>query len=229
MSIKKNDFIKMDYEAYAEDILFDTTDEKKAKEAGLNTKNKKLEPLVFAVGNGHVLKGLDNKLIGLDVGTHKIKLSPEEAFGKKNSKLLKLMPMSLFKKQKINPFVGLELNIDDSLGIVRSVSGGRVIVDFNHPLASKEVEYKINILEKVEDDEQKAKALLKTLQLPYKKLEVKDKKANLDLDFELPKQFTDNFSKQFKEITKLDLNISMPKKEEKKEDKETKKSEDKKV
>jgi len=235
MSIQKGDFIELDYtgKIIEDNIIFDTTIPADAKKAGLihehadgeehhhhhHLHEEDFKPVVICVGQNHVLPGLDKKIEGLAIGKHEIKLSEEEAFGKKNSKLLKLIPLTAFKEQKINPHVGLVLNIDNAKGIVRSVSGGRVIVDFNHPLAGKEVVYTIKINKTVEDSEQKLKALLTMARLPYSDLKVEGNKASAKLGFEIPMELVEPYLDDVKKITGVELRFVMP--ESKKDSSET--------
>ncbi|MFH2020060.1 MAG: FKBP-type peptidyl-prolyl cis-trans isomerase [archaeon] len=162
MKLKKNDFVEIEYTGKLDDdTVFDTTDEETANKSGLKRENSIFGPVVVCLGEHHVLEGIENELIGKEAGTYHVDLSAEKAFGKKDAKLLKLMPMKLFIKQKIQPFVGLEVNIDNAYGTVRSVSGGRVIVDFNHPLSGRAVKYDIKVNRLVEDTLTKAKSLFK--------------------------------------------------------------------
>lgn len=160
MTFKKHDFVEIEYTGKLEDgRVFDTTNEEAAIKAGIKNQNSIFGPVTVCIGEGHVLKGIEDKM--QKVGEFKAKLNPEDAFGKKDAKLLKLMPMKLFHKEKINPMPGLEINIDGTLGTVRSVSGGRVIVDFNHPLSGKAVEYEVKVIREVTDALEKAKAIFK--------------------------------------------------------------------
>lgn len=223
MAIKKHDFIQIDYTAKTEGIVFDTTIEKVAKEHKLDTEKAKFKPLSICVGLGHVLQGLDQKLEGMSIGKHTVSLKADEAFGKKSSKLLKLMPMSLFKKKQIQPYVGLELNIDDKLGRVRSVSGGRVIVDFNHPLAGKDIEYDLEIVSVIEDPKEKINVMLNIMRLQTKSIEIKDKKASITIEFDIPKQYLDMLSSQISEVTGLEIEFKVNKKEDKNKSSDNKK------
>ncbi|MEM2139150.1 MAG: peptidylprolyl isomerase [Candidatus Woesearchaeota archaeon] len=156
-----HDFVEIEYTGRLEDnTIFDTTDENLAKSSGL-TRQDKFGPVVICLGEHHILDSLDKEIQKQGIKEFKITLEPENAFGKKNSQLLKLLPMKIFLKEKINPFPGLEINLDNMYGIVRSVSGGRVIVDFNHPLAGKKVIYEVKVNRKIEDLIEKAKAVLK--------------------------------------------------------------------
>ena len=162
MKFKKKDFVLIDYNGKLEDgSIFDTTNKEKAVSAGLANENSNLGSVTICVGQGHLLPGLDEFIVGKDKGEYQVKLAPEKAFGKKNLKLLQLIPMKVFKKEKIQPFPGLEVNIDNNYGLVRTVSGGRVYVDFNHPLAGKNIIYELTIHKKVNDPLEKVKSIFK--------------------------------------------------------------------
>ena len=160
--IKKKDFVEITYTGTVAETgkVFDTTDEELAKKEGLHTKHGHYGPQIICIGEGHVLPGLEEKLTGAEPGTHTWTISPELAFGKKNPKLIQLIPISTFKSQKIQPVVGLQLDIDGQLGVVKVASGGRVLVDFNHPLAGKGMMYHVTIHRVVTDPAAKLKAML---------------------------------------------------------------------
>ena len=226
MTIKKGDFVELDYTGKIKDDnkIFDTTIQKVAEDAGLLHKHEpghdhdhsdQYSPVKICVGEKHVLPGLDEKMEGLDIGKHTINLEDVHAFGKKDAKLVTLLPMSLFKKQEIKPFAGLELNIDGRLGIVRSVSGGRVLVDFNHPLASKDIIYDLDIKKIITDNKEKMQALLKLVRLPNSGFEIKDSVVTIKLDQVAPEQYLKMFSDDVKRLTGLTLKYEQPKTENK--------------
>lgn len=221
-NIQKGDFIELDYTGTLKDaeIVFDTTIEAVARKEGIHDPKMTYGTVSICVGQGQILAGLDSNLEGLEIGEeHTINLPPEDAFGKKDGKLMKLVPTSAFKKQGINPVVGLQVNIDNAIGTIRTVTGGRTVVDFNHPFAGKEVVYKVNIRKKLTDDKDKVLALVE-LALNQKKnsigVEIKDNKATVDIKQDFP----DELFKILKErITKLlpnikDVEFKTPKKEE---------------
>ncbi|MBS3150910.1 FKBP-type peptidyl-prolyl cis-trans isomerase [Candidatus Woesearchaeota archaeon] len=164
MAIKKHDFIEIEYTAIIEDTsqIFDTTDEETAKSANIYNKNAKYNPVVICVGENQILKGLDESLVGkqLKEAEYEIQLQPEDAFGKKNPKLLQLVSQSSFRKQNIIPYPGLQINLDGIMGTIRTVTPGRIIVDFNHPLAGKKIIYKVKIKREVTDKKEKLDSLL---------------------------------------------------------------------
>jgi len=188
--IKKGDFIQVDYTGKLTDegTVFDTTLNDVALNNGLNP-SAKYKPVIICVGDGYILQTLEESLIGKEVGKHTFNLPAEAAFGKKNAKLLKLIPIKVFKKQNIMPHVGLEVNIDNAFGIVRTVSGGRVIVDFNHPLSSKNVTYEVDVKKIVTDDKDKLDAILSISGVHYDSVTVKDGEAMIVLEQEVPDQF----------------------------------------
>lgn len=202
-SIKKGDFFELDYIGRtSEGELFDTTKKEVADKEGLHI-HREFKPAIVCSGEGHLLPGLDQKLIGKNVGTHTIELKDIEAFGKKNAKLLQLIPRKVFKEQNVEPQIGLEINVDNQKGIIRSVSGGRVIVDFNHPLSSKDISYEIDIKRIVTDKKEKLEALLGLIGLPVAALKVEGEKAEITLIQELPENIVDIFTKDIVRLTGL--------------------------
>ena len=200
MKLKKHDFIEIEYTGKLEDgTVFDTTDEKVAKDAGIHRDNATFGPSIICLGENHVLKGIEDTIIGNEPGKFDVNLTPEQAFGKKNTKLLKLLPMKVFRKENITPFPGLEVNVDNTYGIVRTVSGGRIIVDFNHPLAGRKLKYDVKVNKIIKDTLEKAKSIFKNeLNIVDSKLELIDKK--LIIDENIPKDVLDGIEKRVLEL-----------------------------
>ncbi|MBN1274791.1 peptidylprolyl isomerase [Candidatus Woesearchaeota archaeon] len=202
--VKKGDFIELDYtgKVKEEGAVFDTTLKSVADEHGLNSQ-KSFKPVIVCVGERHVLPGVDARLEGLSIGKHAFDIPAEEAFGKKDAKRLQLIPNKKFREQGVNPVPGLEIDVDNQVGTVRAVSGGRVIVDFNHPLASKDLSYDVDIKRFVTDQQERVKALLDVMRLPYKELTIKEGKATVTGTKELPAQFVELFAKDIVRLTKV--------------------------
>ena len=109
----------------------------------------------MTIGEGDVVKGLDEDLEGKEVGkSYEVVLSPEKAFGKRNPSLFRLVAAAKFKQQKVEPYPGMQVNFGNQVGIVKTVSGGRVMVDFNHPLAGRKIVYDYKIESIVDDDKE---------------------------------------------------------------------------
>ncbi len=119
-------------------------------------------PTPVIVGLGKLIKGLDEAILGMEVGERKtVEIPPEKGYGKRNPNLVMLVPMSSFKKSGIKPVPGTVVTIDGYPARVLSVSGGRVQVDFNHELAGKTLVFDIEVKAVYKKDEEKAKALAK--------------------------------------------------------------------
>ena len=208
MTFEKNDFIEIEFIARVKNgDVFDSNIKEEVEKLHHGHDHKiESKPLIFSLGNGMFLKSIDDFLIGKTVGTYEVDLLPEKAFGLRNKDMVKTIPMKFFKENKLNPFPGAVFNFDNFVGKVISVSGGRVLVDFNHPLANKEVVYKVNVLKKIENTEEKVKALCDFFFRKKFKFELKDKNLTLEADKNYSK-FIILFKEKFKEILDLDLEV----------------------
>ncbi len=140
--------------------VFDTTNKNTAEKEGLTTSGREYGPVVVVAGSGEVLRGLDEALLSMEAGeSKKIELSPEQAFGNRNSQLIKVLPLSDFKKNNVPAVPGTVVNANDMMGKVQSVSGGRVRVDFNPDLAGKTVEYEVKIVKHFTEEKEQLQAL----------------------------------------------------------------------
>jgi hypothetical protein len=90
------------------------------------------------------------------------------------------------------------------MGTVRTVSGGRVMTDFNHPLSGKDVVYEIKINKMVADKKIQIDALMKLL-LGVKdaQITIHEDNAKILLKAELPKQVAEELAKKIEEYFKL--------------------------
>ena len=70
------------------------------------------KPFIFCLGEGMFIKGVDEFLIGKDIGKYEIQLKPEDAFGKRDPKLIEMLPIKVFIQHEINPIPGVMLNFD---------------------------------------------------------------------------------------------------------------------
>lgn len=158
--IENGDFIKLVYTGkFDDDQVFDTTDEELAKEYEIYNPRGMYGGDVVVVGAGHTIKGLDEDLEGKDAGyTGTVVIPPEMAFGEHDPKLVETLSLTKFEDHKAYP--GMNIEIDNKRGTVVQVIGRRARVDFNHPLAGKDVTYEYTIEKKIEDDLEKINGLL---------------------------------------------------------------------
>ena len=161
--IAEGDFVlvEMTGRAVETDEVFDTTDEELAKEEGIHDENKTYGPKLVVVGEGYVLKGLDDRLPGLKLGeTAEVEIPPEEAFGARSPENVRTLPYRNLRSKGINPVVGQQIELDGRSAMVRSVGAGRVQLDYNHPLAGRKIVYHVKATERYEGDEDKIRSLI---------------------------------------------------------------------
>lgn len=212
--IQVKDFLELEYTGKLKEgnAIFDTTDKKVAEEAGIAEKNRVYEPTIICIGEGHLLKGLDEALQGKEVGKkYTIELKPEDAFGRKNMKLIQLVATNKFKQQGIQPMPGLQVNIDGLFGTIKSVSGGRTLVDFNHPLAGQELVYEVTVTRKVMGDQEKVQALAKLLLQQEATVELKESKAIVTVKKAVQDQGKERLQKKVRELVQgvKDLTVTV--------------------
>ncbi len=160
MPIEERDFIQLHYTGSTEGRIFDTTDEATAKTAGIHSEAAIYGPVTICAGSKHVILGLDEDLIGKDVGYEgTVTVAPQKGFGERDPKRIQSFPKSRFKEK---PVRGQSIKVEDvGEGTVVDVIGARVIIDFNAPLAGMVLSYTYKIEEKVEDTLEQMKGLIR--------------------------------------------------------------------
>lgn len=204
IGIKQDDFIEIEYTGMTKEdnIIFDTTDEKIAKDNGLHNPKMKYGSMIICVGERQLIKGLDDQIVGKEINKeYDIEIDAIDGFGKKQAKHIQLVNISKFKKQNINPVPGIQVTVDDTVGTIKTVTGGRVLVDFNHPLTSKDLVYKIKINKLITDDKLKVSSYLKVM-FGEKNIDVDLKENNLTIKskMKLPEEITKKLDEKIKKI-----------------------------
>ncbi len=201
--IKKNDFIEIEYTGKIKESnkVFDTTSEEIAKKEKIHNPDLKYKPAIICVNQHQVVQGLDEQLINKEINKqYEIEIPPEKAFGKKNPKLIRIISTSPFKKQNLTPYPGLQVNIDGFMGLVRTVTGGRIVVDFNHPLAGRILIYEIKINKLVTDKKSQMECLLTGI-IKDPKIEIIDDTAEIKAKFIPDEKLKEELVKKLKELT----------------------------
>jgi FKBP-type peptidyl-prolyl cis-trans isomerase SlyD len=135
------------------------------------------------LGSNSVIKGLDKALRSMSVNeTKTMDFKPDEAFGDRNPDLVRVMPISEFRKREIDPYPGLQVNIDNATATVKSVNSGRVTIDMNHPYAGQELRYEVKIEKQLTTDTEKLKALGTTYSVEPTSAEIKDRVLHIGFD-----------------------------------------------
>ncbi|MBU3913016.1 MAG: peptidylprolyl isomerase [Nanoarchaeota archaeon] len=200
--INKNDFIELDFTGRVKNgEIFDTNIPEEAKKIGLEIESR---PLIICIGQNMILPSIDEFLEGKEIGKYTLELAPEKAFGSRSREYIQTMPTKIFHEKQIVPQSGMVFQFDNLMGRISAVSGGRVIVDFNNPLAGKEVVYEINAKRIVSDIKEKAETLINLYFRQKLEFEIQEKTITI----RAPKQFSqliDFFKPKFKETLNLEL------------------------
>ncbi|NCN65671.1 MAG: hypothetical protein GW910_06415 [Candidatus Altiarchaeum hamiconexum] len=154
--------------------------------------------LIYEEGNDKITEKIKEEIKSENIGTEKEIVVPKELNQSHNPKLVQIYPLNMFKKQNLNPFIGMLFKSGEAVGKVISVAGGRVKVDFNSDFAGKELIYKVKIEGIAATDEEKVNYLVErnfnTTENFLINLERADgkKKGKDILNIEVPKNtFTD--------------------------------------
>ena len=163
MAIKKSDFIIVNYTGKVKETgeVFDTTSEETAKENKLYKEGDLYEPRLVVVGEGWLLKALDDALLAFKLNKEEsVEIPPENAFGSRDSEKVKLVPLRRLVARGINPQLWAQIEFDKKLATVRTMGSGRVTLDFNPPLAGKTLVYTVTIQKQLKTNEEKIAALI---------------------------------------------------------------------
>jgi len=136
---KQGDTVRVHYTGKLEDgTVFDTSLER--------------EPLEFTIGEGEIIQGFEEAVIGMQPGESKtVKVPSERAFGPHRDELVVEVSRDQFPPH-LHPEVGQEYQMRQPDGNtipvrVVDVSEETVTLDANHPLAGKDLIFEVQLLE----------------------------------------------------------------------------------
>jgi peptidylprolyl isomerase len=139
----------------------ETTSEEESKKLGIYDQTRRYEPRLVAVGEAWVLKGLDDEIAKMEIGTKKsVELTPDKAYGERDPTLMRMIPLRKFGEKAGELGAGDTVEVDNRVGVVRFVGSGRAQVDFNHRLAGKTLVYDVETVRKLETEDDKIRGLI---------------------------------------------------------------------
>jgi peptidylprolyl isomerase len=137
--VKKGDRVKVEYTGILKDgTIFD--------------KSKTGKPLEFTVGSGQIIPGFDKAVEGMKLNEEKrVTIKAEDAYGKRDESLVREFPKKSLPKN-FNPKKGMVVGLRDQNGrliprTVKDVTEKSIIIDFNHPLAGKDLTFNIKVVD----------------------------------------------------------------------------------
>lgn len=135
--IKSGKKVKIHYTLTVQGEIVDTSEDK--------------DPLEYVHGSGQIIVGLEAALEGMAPNeTKEVTVGPDDAYGPINPQAILEIPRE--KLHHIEIEVGAILKAEDPdgktvQGIIKEIQEETVIVDFNHPLAGKELHFDVKVLE----------------------------------------------------------------------------------
>ena len=190
MTFKKGQLILLDYTAKIKDTgeIFETTLEDDAKKHTLHDPNVKYMPKLISIGDGWVLKGLDDALFETIAGDKKtIEVSPDKGFGARDKGKIRMIPLRKLGEDPEKVSVGDTVEIDNKKGIIRYIGSGRVQIDYNHRYAGKTILYDINVKKSLDSDDEKISEILKS-RMPVENDKIVYKKNGTMVDISIPEE-----------------------------------------
>ena len=163
MPLQKADFIIINYSAKVKETneVFDTTNEDVAKKEHLYKEGEIYEPKLVVVGEGWVLKALDDGLTTMEINKPAtVEIPPDKGFGQRDPETVKRVPLRQLVAKDINPVIGGRIEYQGKMASVRAIGAGRVLLDYNPPLAGKTLIYEVTVSKKLETNEEKIGALI---------------------------------------------------------------------
>lgn len=163
MSLQKGAFVLVDYIGKVKETgeVFDTTLEETAKKEHMYKEGDVYEPKLVVIGEGWVIKALDENLTTMEAEkTSTVEISPDKAFGPRDPEKVRRVPLKQLLAKDITPSIGMRVEYSGKTATVRAMGAGRVLLDFNPPLAGKTLVYETTIKKKLETIEEKIGSLI---------------------------------------------------------------------
>ncbi len=110
------------------------------------------DPAIFKMGDGSLLAGFEAVLVGLPAGTKESFVIPaSDGFGEHNQQNVQTFKRSNFERDA-DLTKGMIMSFADKAGnelpgVIQGADDKQVVVDFNHPLAGRDITFTVEILD----------------------------------------------------------------------------------
>jgi peptidylprolyl isomerase len=194
--------------------IFRVSSEEDAKKAGIYEEEKAKQgyytPEFVIVGKpGFLNEGLTETMKDMEFFVKKsVRIPPQKAFGKRDPQKIERIGIAKFRKlnEGKNPEYGQEFtNKKGQRGTVINITQGKVIIDYNHPLAGQTIDYNLEIIDRIETFDEKIEYFMLSKGIPkenIKEFVIKRGKDN-ELEITVPKMFL------FQNLTYLKFGLAM--------------------
>lgn len=185
MTLEKGTLILVDYTAKIKDTnqVFETTSEEDAKKNNIYDPNRRYGSRLISVGDGWVLKGVDEALANANSGDKlTITVTPDKGFGERDPSKVRMIAQRKLGEKADEIGVGDEIELDQRRGTVRHIGSGRVQVDFNHKYAGRVLVYDANILKTIDKVNEKAFQLVnRRIPIDEKSIDIKPEISSMEI------------------------------------------------
>ncbi|MFX1489525.1 MAG: peptidylprolyl isomerase, partial [Promethearchaeota archaeon] len=202
--------------------IFRVSSEEDAKKAGIFDENKANQgmytPEFVIVGKtGFLNEGLTETVKEMKYFEKKsVRIPPSKAYGKRDPQKIDRIGIAKFRRlnEGKNPEIGKEfMNKKGQRGVITNVLQGRVIIDYNHPLAGQALDYNLEIIDKIEDFNEKIEFFIINKGIPKENVsefEINYNKKEKTIEITIPKIFLFQNLTYFKFGLAMDLQTHMP-------------------
>lgn len=138
MGIQDGQIVSMDYTLWVDGEVVDSSEGS--------------EPIVFLQGAGNIIPGLESQIYGMQTGQSKeVTIAAEDGYGEVDEDAFAEVPLAEFPED-IPQEEGIELQVRDHDGHIMNariaeITGETIRLDFNHPLAGKELRFAVKIVD----------------------------------------------------------------------------------
>ncbi len=149
MKVERGDFVLFNYVGrYENGEVFDTSYESVAREQGIFVEEREYSPIGVTVGAGEIIPGIEEALLGMELGEKKeVVVPPEKGYGMPREDLIVPVPIEQFTSAGLEPVEGMYVMTDAGIAKILKVEEKTVRLDFNHPLAGKTAIFEIEVVE----------------------------------------------------------------------------------
>ena len=198
--------------------IFRVSSEDDARKAGIYDENKAKQgyytPEFVIVGKpGFVNEGLTETIKEMNYFEKKsVRIPPTKAFGKRDPQKIERIGIAKFRRlnEGKNPEIGKEFvkqsQGQTQRGTITNVMQGRVIIDYNHPLAGQNVDYNLEVIDKIEDFNEKIEYFMISKGIPSENIsdfQVSYLPKSKALEIIIPKMFL------FQNLTYVKFGLAM--------------------
>lgn len=135
MAIEKNQVVSIEYEVRDGETIVDS--------------NVGGQPLVFMFGKGQIIPGLENGIVNMGIGEKSdVLVKAADAYGEYNEEAQQEVPKEQFAGIELSEGMTLYGQGEDGgtvQVVVKEIKDEAVLIDFNHPLAGKDLMFTVTI------------------------------------------------------------------------------------